>query len=124
MTPIDKEAPKGRLILPQVQTIRDLLDNDAIVLVVKERELGPALKHLKEPPALVVTDSQAFLKVSADTPPAVPHDLVLDSVRAAEGRPRHSGPGGGCDREQLRPGTACWFVRRAATTRSPMTSAG
>ena len=72
VTPIDKEAPKGRLILPQVQTIRDLLDNDAIVLVVKERELGPALKHLKEPPALVVTDSQAFLKVSADTPPAVP----------------------------------------------------
>jgi len=72
VTPIDKEAPKGRLILPQVQTIRDLLDNDAMVLVVKERELGPALEHLKEPPALVVTDSQAFLKVSADTPPAVP----------------------------------------------------
>ncbi len=72
VTPIDKEAPKGRLILPQVQTIRDLLDNDAMSLVVKERELPEALKRLREPPALVVTDSQAFLKVSADTPPDVP----------------------------------------------------
>ncbi len=72
VTPIDKEAPKGRLILPQVQTIRDLLDHDAMALVVKERELGPALGRLKEPPALVVTDSQAFLKVAADIPPDVP----------------------------------------------------
>jgi [FeFe] hydrogenase H-cluster maturation GTPase HydF len=72
VTPIDKEAPKGRLILPQVQTIRDLLDNDAMTLVVKERELAPALERLKDLPALVVTDSQAFLKVSADTPPEVP----------------------------------------------------
>jgi len=72
VTPIDKEAPKGRLILPQVQTIRDLLDNDAMALVVKERELATALGRLNEPPALVVTDSQAFLKVSADTPPEVP----------------------------------------------------
>jgi len=72
VVPIDKEAPKGRLILPQVQTIRDLLDNDAACLVVKERELAPLLARLKEPPALVVTDSQAFLKVAADTPPSVP----------------------------------------------------
>ncbi len=72
VTPIDKEAPKGRLILPQVQTIRDLLDNDAMSLVVKERELPEALKKLQHPPALVVTDSQAFLKVSADTPRNVP----------------------------------------------------
>jgi [FeFe] hydrogenase H-cluster maturation GTPase HydF len=72
VVPIDKEAPKGRLILPQVQTIRDLLDNDAACLVVKERELAPLLARLKAPPALVVTDSQAFLKVAADTPPAVP----------------------------------------------------
>ncbi len=72
VTPIDKEAPKGRLILPQVQTIRDLLDNDAMSLVVKERELPEALKRLKEPPALVITDSQAFLKVAADTPIDVP----------------------------------------------------
>ena len=68
VVPIDKEAPKGRLIQPQVQTIRDLLDGDSYCLVVKERELREALDRLKRPPALVVTDSQAFLKVAADTP--------------------------------------------------------
>jgi [FeFe] hydrogenase H-cluster maturation GTPase HydF len=72
VVPIDKEAPKGRLILPQVQTIRDLLDSDALCMVVKERELRTALDRLKAPPKLVVTDSQAFLKVAADTPPEVP----------------------------------------------------
>jgi [FeFe] hydrogenase H-cluster maturation GTPase HydF len=66
--PIDLEAPKGRLILPQVQSIRDILDNDAYCMVVKERELRDALDRLKKPPALVVTDSQAFLKVAGDTP--------------------------------------------------------
>lgn len=68
VVPIDLEAPKGRLILPQVQTIRDLLDNDSIAIVTKERELRRALDNLKEPPAIVVTDSQAFLKVAADVP--------------------------------------------------------
>lgn len=68
VVPIDLEAPKGRLILPQVQTIRDLLDNDSIVVVAKERELKRTLDNLKNPPALVITDSQAFLKVSADVP--------------------------------------------------------
>jgi len=72
VVPIDKEAPKGRLILPQVQSIRDLLDSDAYCLVVKERELRSALDRLKTPPKLVVTDSQAFLKVAADTPRNVP----------------------------------------------------
>jgi [FeFe] hydrogenase H-cluster maturation GTPase HydF len=72
VVPIDKEAPKGRLILPQVQSIRDLLDSDACCMVVKERELRHALDRLKVPPDLVVTDSQAFLKVVADTPPEVP----------------------------------------------------
>jgi [FeFe] hydrogenase H-cluster maturation GTPase HydF len=72
VVPIDKEAPKGRLILPQVQTIRDLLDGDAYCVVVKDRELRWAFERLRRPPALVVTDSQAFLKVSADTPPEVP----------------------------------------------------
>jgi len=70
--PIDKEAPKGRLIQPQVQTIRDLLDSDAFCLVVKERELRSAIDRLKVPPKLVVTDSQAFLKVAADTPRTIP----------------------------------------------------
>jgi [FeFe] hydrogenase H-cluster maturation GTPase HydF len=71
VVPIDKEAPKGRLILPQVQAIRDLLDSDASCLVVKERELRSALQRLNTPPKLVVTDSQAFLKVAADTPRGV-----------------------------------------------------
>ncbi|MDD3295174.1 MAG: [FeFe] hydrogenase H-cluster maturation GTPase HydF [Geobacteraceae bacterium] len=70
--PIDLEAPKGRLILPQVQSIRDILDNDAYCMVVKQRELCDALDRLKRPPALVVTDSQAFLKVAADTPDHIP----------------------------------------------------
>lgn len=68
VVPIDLEAPKGRLILPQVQTIRDILDNDSIAIVTKERELRKTLDNLKNPPALVITDSQAFLKVSADVP--------------------------------------------------------
>ncbi|WP_018084956.1 [FeFe] hydrogenase H-cluster maturation GTPase HydF [Desulfurispora thermophila] len=72
VVPIDLAAPKGRLILPQVQTIRDLLDHDCLTMVVKERELRAAIQQLKEPPALVITDSQAFLKVDADTPPGVP----------------------------------------------------
>ena len=72
VVPIDKEAPRGRLILPQVQAIRDLMDSDAMALVVKERELKTALARLDRPPRLVVTDSQTFLKVAADTPPAVP----------------------------------------------------
>lgn len=72
VVPIDKEAPKGRLIMPQVQSIRDLLDSDAYCMVVKERELRSALDRLKTPPKLVVTDSQAFLKVAADTPREVP----------------------------------------------------
>jgi [FeFe] hydrogenase H-cluster maturation GTPase HydF len=72
VVPIDKEAPKGRLIVPQVQAIRDLLDGDSIAIVTKERELRLALEMLREKPAIVVTDSQAFLKVAADTPQDVP----------------------------------------------------
>lgn len=72
VVPIDKEAPKGRLILPQVQSIRDLLDNDSFSIVVKERELREALSRFNKPPKLVVTDSQVFLKVAADTPPEIP----------------------------------------------------
>jgi len=72
VVPIDLEAPKGRLILPQVQSIRDLLDCDSYCMIVKERELRDALDRLKRPPAIVVTDSQAFLKVAGDTPPEIP----------------------------------------------------
>lgn len=67
VVPIDTAAPKGRLILPQVQVLRDLLDNDALGLVVKERELKAALAQIPRP-KIVITDSQAFLKVAADTP--------------------------------------------------------
>lgn len=68
VTPIDTGMPKGRLILPQVQTIRDILDNDAIVHQCKEKELRYLLDSLKVKPKLVVTDSQVFSSVSADTP--------------------------------------------------------
>jgi len=72
VVPIDQEAPKGRLILPQVQTIRDLLDNNAGCIVIKENELTSVLNNLKQPPAIVVTDSQAFLRVAAETPADIP----------------------------------------------------
>jgi [FeFe] hydrogenase H-cluster maturation GTPase HydF len=66
--PIDKAAPKGRLILPQVMAIRDVLDHDACAVMVKERELRYLLSTLAKPPRLVITDSQALLKAAADTP--------------------------------------------------------
>lgn len=75
VVPIDKEAPRGRLILPQVQTIRDLLDSECLTYVVKENELQTALNNLKEPPSLVITDSQAFKKVSQ----IVPESILLTS---------------------------------------------
>lgn len=73
VTPIDSAAPKGRLILPQVQTIRDVLDHDGITLVTKEDQLQAALVGLKQNPALVVTDSQAFAEVDA----VVPDNILL-----------------------------------------------
>jgi len=75
VTPIDKAAPKGRLILPQQQTIRDILESDAIAIVTKEHELRETLDKLGTKPKMVITDSQAFLKVSADTP----KDIMLTS---------------------------------------------
>ena len=71
VVPIDLQAPKGRLILPQVQAIRDALDNDAAVLVVKEREYAAVLANLKVKPDVVVCDSQVVMKVIADTPAGV-----------------------------------------------------
>ncbi len=72
VVPIDKAAPKGRLILPQQQTIRDILDSDAVSIVVKENSLKETLRQFAHPPAMVITDSQVFAKVSADTPPEIP----------------------------------------------------
>jgi len=72
VTPIDDEAPEGRLILPQVQLIRDILDNDAVAVVLKERELDNHIQKMSPPPALVVTDSQVFLKVDGSVPNEIP----------------------------------------------------
>lgn len=72
VVPIDKAAPKGRLILPQQQTIRDILDSDATAIVVKEYELKKTLEQLGKKPSLVITDSQVFAKVSQDTPRDIP----------------------------------------------------
>lgn len=85
VVPIDLEAPKGRLILPQVQTIRELLDKDAAALIVKESELPAALSRLKKSPDLVVCDSQVVLKTAADIPQEVP--LTTFSILFA----RHKG---------------------------------
>ncbi|MBO5292940.1 MAG: [FeFe] hydrogenase H-cluster maturation GTPase HydF [Lachnospiraceae bacterium] len=75
VVPIDASAPKGRLILPQQQAIRDLLEAGAVSVVVKETELADALRKLNSPPAMVITDSQAFERVSAETP----DDIILTS---------------------------------------------
>ena len=72
VTPIDKAAPKGRLILPQQQTIRALLDHGCMTMVVRDTELADALKKLPEKPDLVITDSQAFGKVSKIVPKEIP----------------------------------------------------
>lgn len=72
VVPIDKAAPKGRLILPQQQTLRDILEADATAIVVKEHELRETLDSLGKKPSLVITDSQVFAKVSADTPRDIP----------------------------------------------------
>jgi len=85
VVPIDLGAPKGRLIMPQVQTIREALDEDTIVVVVKDKELRAALDKLSSPPKLVVTDSQAIMRVAADVPDSIP--LTTFSILMA----RHKG---------------------------------
>ncbi len=85
VVPIDLGAPKSRLILPQVQTIREALDEDTIVVVVKDKELRSVLYALKNPPDLVVTDSQAIMRVAADVPDNV--KLTTFSILMA----RHKG---------------------------------
>ncbi len=75
ITPIDIEAPEGRLILPQVQAIRDILDNDAVCIVLKEREVDAFLKKTGIKPALAITDSQIFTKADA----SIPRDIPLTS---------------------------------------------
>jgi [FeFe] hydrogenase H-cluster maturation GTPase HydF len=85
VVPIDLGAPKGRLILPQVQTIREALDEDTIVIVAKDKELRSVLCNLKNPPDMVITDSQAIMRVAADVPENV--KLTTFSILMA----RHKG---------------------------------
>lgn len=85
VTPIDIEAPEGRMILPQVQAIRDILDNDAIAVVLKERELDLYMRKMSPKPALVITDSQVFPKVDASVSKDIP--LTSFSIMLA----RHKG---------------------------------
>lgn len=75
ITPIDIEAPEGRMILPQVQAIRDILDNDCTAIVLKEREVDAFLRKTGIKPALAITDSQVFLKADA----SIPRDIPLTS---------------------------------------------
>ena len=75
ITPIDSEAPEGRLILPQVQAIRDIIDNDCIAVVVKEKEVDALMRKLQPRPSLVITDSQVFLRADA----SIPRDIPLTS---------------------------------------------
>ena len=82
ITPIDVEAPEGRLILPQVQAIRDILDNDAVAIVLKDRETDSFLKRTAIKPALAITDSQVFVKADA----SVPADIPLTSFSIALAR--------------------------------------
>ena len=71
VTPIDSAAPKGRLILPQVQVLRDILDSGATAMVCQEEQVAEAIANLKKPPRIVVTDSQAFETVARQTPPEI-----------------------------------------------------
>lgn len=72
VVPIDLGAPKGRLIMPQVHAVREILDREAVAVVAKERELRYTIEKLSEPPRLVITDSQAVMKVVSDIPEDVP----------------------------------------------------
>lgn len=84
VVPIDLGAPKGRLIMPQVHAIREVLDREAVAIVAKERELRYTLEKLNEKPKLVITDSQAVMKVDSD----VPEDVYLTTFSILESRYR------------------------------------
>ncbi|MCP4220136.1 MAG: [FeFe] hydrogenase H-cluster maturation GTPase HydF, partial [bacterium] len=88
VTPIDLGAPKGRLIMPQVKALRDVLDADCMPIMCKERELTATLEKLKEKPALVVTDSQVFPQVAGD----VPKDIMLTSFSILSARQKGNLP--------------------------------
>ena len=82
VVPIDESAPKGRLILPQQQTIRDIIDHHAYTVVTQDTELVSALNSLSKKPKMVITDSQAFARVSRDTPDDIMLRLAVEGVTA------------------------------------------
>jgi len=103
VAPIDSAAPKGRLILPQVQTLRDILDHNCMATICKETELEATLKLLNKKPALVITDSQVFKQADAATPP----DILLTSFSILFARQKgdlHTLALGAKAIDQLRPG--------------------
>ncbi len=119
--PIDTAAPKGRIILPQVHAIRDILDANAKAVVVKENQLAEQLANLKEPPALVVTDSQVFAKADRAVPKDIP--LTSFSILMARQKGNLSGLAAGAKAvENLKPGDkvliaeACTHVCQAEDT--------
>ncbi len=85
VTPIDASAPKGRMILPQVQAIRDILDAGAVCSVTQPEQLPGVLSGLSAPPRLVITDSQAFGRVKGMVPGQVPLTSFFHSVRPLQG---------------------------------------
>ena len=99
ITPVDTEAPEGRLILPQVQTIRDILDNDCVAIVLKEREIDTFLENTNIRPKMVITDSSVFLRAASSIPEDVPltgFSILLarhkgEFSKYLEGTPRISG---------------------------------
>ena len=123
VVPIDLQAPRGRLILPQVQTIRECLDNDAAVVVVKEREYAALLQRLTTPPDIVVCDSQVVLKMVGDTPPEVKCTTFSILFSRNKGDLVERRAGRRCI-DGIGPGTGSSSPRRAATTPSRMTSGG
>ena len=122
VVPIDLGAPKGRLILPQVQVIRDILDNDAVAMVVKEREIEYILSSLKTPPGLVICDSQVVLKVAGDLPPGTKLTTFSILFSRLKGDLAKFVSG---SRPSIRfmTVTRCSSARHAPTTPCPMTSA-
>ena len=121
IVPIDLEAPKGRLILPQVQTIRDALDYEAATLVVNERQYRPLLDRLSRPPDLVVCDSQVVMRMVEETPPDVP--CTTFSILFARFKGDLTGmASAAASIDDLKDGDRCWWPRRAATTHWRTTS--
>ena len=124
VTPIDSAAPKGRLILPQQQTIRDVLDADCTAIVVKENTRWPPLwKSWQVKPRMVITDSQAFAQVAGITPKNIPLTSFSILMARYKGFLEDAVKGVAAIGHGCRTGTGCSSPRAAPTTASARTSA-